>query len=365
MPRGFSTAGDVVTTTIDGVDLNQVWTEFQASIELQNQRRSAIAALFTFSTTQPADLVPQATARDDFEEASEFGEPKGLRLGPDTLQLGFMRKDYDAATRFTARYLRDATAAQVESVHNLALAADNRLVFRDVMNTIFSPSQRLNDEGIPVYGLWSGDGMVPPDYASNTFDGTHTHYLTSGAAVIDSGDVEALIDTVQHHGYGTGVGDRLILLCNPVEGRKVRKWRSNVANDNGQVADYDFIPSESAPAYLTPETIVGDVAPGDFQGLPLIGSYGPAWICEDGYIPAGYVVLAATGGQGSPLNPVGFREHPNAAYRGLRLIPGPNPSYPLSWSFYTRTFGTGVRNRGAAAVMRITTSPTYAAPVIA
>ena len=32
--------------------------------------------------------------------------------------------------------------------------------------------------------------MVPPDYLGQTFDGTHTHYLTTGSANIDSQDIE-------------------------------------------------------------------------------------------------------------------------------------------------------------------------------
>ena len=35
----------------------------------------------------------------------------------------------------------------------------------------------------------SNDGMVPPPYLGTTFDGTQTHYLTSGATVIDAADI--------------------------------------------------------------------------------------------------------------------------------------------------------------------------------
>ena len=45
--------------------------------------------------------------------------------------------------------------------------------------------------------------MVPPPYLGNTFDGTHTHYLTSGSTVIDSQDIEDMIRHVKEHGYGT------------------------------------------------------------------------------------------------------------------------------------------------------------------
>ena len=58
---------------------------------------------------------------------------------------------------------------------------------------------------------------------------------------------------------------------------------------------------------------------------------------------------------------MGFREHPNTAYRGLRQIPGVGP-YPLVKSYNQRSFGVGVRQRGAAVCIQVTTSSTYTKP---
>jgi hypothetical protein len=74
--------------------------------------------------------------------------------------------------------------------------------------------------------------------------------------------------------------------------------------------------------------------------------------------------VAATGGPNSDANSVGFRQHVNAAYQGLRHIPGKGP-YPLVDSFFVRGFGTGTRHRGAAVVAQITTNASYTAPTIA
>ena len=90
--------------------------------------------------------------------------------------------------------------------------------------------------------------------------------------------------------------------------------------------------------------------------------YGNVLIVQEDLIPAGYVVLAATGGPDNLQNPVGLREHANASLRGLRLVKGPVADYPLIDSFYNRGFGTGIRQRGGAAVMQITTSATYTPP---
>jgi hypothetical protein len=364
MAQGTSTCGDIIKVTIDNVDTSQLWSDFADSLEVLNSAHAAFAGLLTHNTTNAADLVPQASDRADFEEASEFGEPKGIRLAPDTMLLGFDFRDYDSATRYTWRFLRDATADQINGVHNLALSADGRLVYTKVLSALLNPVQRLNPEGVPIYGLWSGDGNVPPDYITNTFDGSHTHYTVSGAAVIDSGDVEALIEQVTEHGFGVNEGEGLLVLTNPAQARLIRSWRAGQVNANGQTALWDFIPAEGTPAFLSAEQIIGDRPPASYQGLKVAGSYGPALVIEHALMPAGYVAVVATGGPGSSLNPVGFREHKNPSYRGLRMIPGPSDKYPLTSSFYSRSFGCGIRNRGSAAVMQIKATGSYAVPVV-
>lgn len=101
----------------------------------------------------------------------------------------------------------------------------------------------------------------------------------------------------------------------------------------------------------------------DFNGLKVLGSYGDAWLIEPHYMPSGYIIVAATGVLDSDMNPVGFREHENTAYHGLRHIPDRGP-YPLTDSFYARRFGVGVRHRGAVVAMQVTTNGSYAAPTI-
>ena len=365
MAHGYFTSADIVPASLDGVDLNRMWAELADTLRLLNARRYALAALLTFATTDASDMVAQASGRDDFEIASEFGVPVGMRMRPDMLRLAYDFEDYDSATRFTARFLRDSTAQQIEAAHNMVLEADHRLVFRGVMRALLDPAARENEHGQPVYALWNGaDGLTPPPYLENTFTSTHSHYTVSGAALVDSGDLEALVDSVQEHGYGVDEGTQLLIFVNRTEGRHVRSFRAGQLNNNSVMANWDFVPSESAPSYLSSEQIVGSVPPAQFNRLPVIGGYGPALIVEDGLIPSGYVICAATGGPGSALNPIGFREHVQTAHQGLRHIPGPQPAYPLTGSTYTRAFGTGVRHRGAAAVMQVKASGSYQAPAL-
>ena len=71
---GISTAGDVlVNSSSDGVDLNKIWGDIQAALDLWNGERSTIASLISYTTTNVADAIPQGVSSDSFELASEFG----------------------------------------------------------------------------------------------------------------------------------------------------------------------------------------------------------------------------------------------------------------------------------------------------
>lgn len=363
--QGFNVEADVITTTTDGRDLNDMWNEFAQVLDVYNSRRQAMIDLLTFPVTNVIEDVMQAGS-DDFEEASEFGVPKGIRGTLSYFSMAYDFKWYDVATRFTWKYLAEASAAQVASVHAAALEADNRLVFKKVMQTLFSNVNRaatINKQNYTVYALYNGDGTVPPEYKGIVHDGTHTHYLSSGAALVDSGDLELQIEHLRHHGYSASNGTQLITLVNPAEAVEIRKFRANTTNNNAAVALYDFIPATNQPALIVPNAngLLGSQPGGTYQGMNVIGSYGNALIIEEDYIPAGYMVTIGTGGEGNLQNPIGIREHARAELRGLRQIAGDKANYPLINSYYSRGFGTGIRQRGGAVVTRISAAA-YAIP---
>jgi len=243
--------------------------------------------------------------------------------------------------------------------------ADNRLVSGTILRRLLDPAPRFNEWQHTCYPIWSGDGMVPPANLGKVFDGNHTHFLTSGSAHIDSADIEDMIRHVTEHGYGRlgSQGGRLIILAHPNQVEDMTFWRAGVEYATGKTPKFDYVPSAAQPAYFTTEHLVGAIPPSDFNGLQVLGSYGDAWLIESHYVPAGYVIVAATGGLDEDMNVVGFREHENLAYQGLRHIPGRGP-FPITESFYARGFGVGVRHRGAAVVMQVTESASYTAPTI-
>ena len=356
---GYGTEGDIVYTTNDGVDLNALWLEAQAALAVWNAGRSQLVNLLTYPVTNEIESVPQV-GEATFEEASEFGEPQGERLKLGYFQLGYDFRDYDRATRFTWKALRDMDARQVQAVNNAMLQADERLVFRKVMEAIFDNRNRETDirgNAYKVYPLYNADGTVPPAFRSTTFTSSHSHYLVSGNAKVDSGDLEDAYEHIAEHGYSIEAGTTIVHLCNHQEIKEIRKFKMGEENNNSVEANYDFIPARSQPAQFldSPLGLLGSLPPDSWNGMRVSGSYDDALIIENDFIPPGYILTFGTGGLGNLQNLVGFREHKNAVYRGLRVMPGNDQRYPLVESYYTRGFGTGIRQRAGAVVTQIGT----------
>jgi len=351
----------LVTETIDGYDLNELYGEFQETIRLQNAERTAIVSFISRPVTSPVEQVTQLSSAK-FERATEYGEPRGIRQKPKKFSLGFDHGFYDLAIRYTFQFLANSTAEQARALHAAALDADNRLIFTTVLEALFTNENRetdINGREYPVYSLYNGDGTVPPPYKSNRFDGTHNHYLTSGSTRVEPGDLDDLYEHLRHHGYGAENNVQQIVAVNSREGKEIRKFRIS----NG--ATYDFIPAQGQPVglILQPgEQVTGSRPGSTLRGLTVIGQYGFQLIVEDDLFPAGYVVNIGTGGRDNLVNPVGIREHANPSLQGLKLVKGPDNDYPLTDSFYQRGIGTGISQRGGSAVLQITTSAEYTAP---
>jgi hypothetical protein len=343
-----------VTHTVDNVDLNRIWDEVQAVVSKWNETRSALSSLLSFWHTHSSDAIPQSSALHRFEVATELGEPEALRPPSEYLKLGYDFIDRDAASRWSWKALRDMTSEQVRASLNYALESDNYTVNTTILQRILDPEQGENENMTPVFGLYSGtDGIKPPTYLGKRFPANHTHYGVSGNATLDSGDVELLIKNVVEHGFGLDPGAQIVLFVNPEQLDNIASWRAGEVSANGVTANHDWIPGLGAPAFYTPNPIVGQRAPAEYERLKVAGSYSVAWIIALDDVPQDYVICAATYGANSPNNCLGVREHINPTYRGFRVIPGQIPSYPIQDAFYTRAFGVGVRRRGQASVLQI------------
>lgn len=368
--QGFNEAADVVQQLIDGTDTRELWTAYQAAVTMRNAERQPLINFLSYFVSSPVEGVATADSDARFERASEYGTPRSYRPKGEFAWMGFDFNWYDLGMRFTWEFLADATAAQVDAVTNQALEADNILMFQLIMWTLFNNVNRdamITGKPYNVYTFWNGDdGEVPPPYRTNTFAASHSHYLTSGAATLsDTGvDLDDMYTALSEHGYKRSNGYNLVLMVNAQEGDIIRTIRSTL---NGGNAKWDFIPSLGTPAFLVPRDYVlpeGQNRPPATlnNGMEVIGTYGEWTIVQEDYIPPGYMVGFATGGPESVTNPVGLRQHANPALRGLRLIKGRDPDYPLQESYYGRGIGSGIRHRGAGVIMQITTNADYTIP---
>jgi len=363
--QGYNQTGDIITQTVDGRSLNELWTDYQAALAQYNADRDRLLASLTFNVTQVIEDVFQGGDVANFERASEFGVPVGIRAAvPTYFSLGYQFDWWDLAVRYTWMFLADADSRQVDILANMAMEADNRLMFNWIMSAIFNNVTRvanINNQNYNVFPIYNGDATVPPRYKNNVFGAAHQHFLASGAATVDSGDLTgsgSMYDHLQHHGYSWQEGSSIILLVNSAQMPVIRAFRAGLGSP---AAEYDFITAQGAPTWtLSDDDIINLIdrptasPPGSFGGLTVEGRYGPILVVVDDSIPTGYMVMFASGGTLNARNLVGVREHANTSLRGLRLVKGPDNDYPLIDSYYQRGFGTGIRQRGAAVVMKIT-----------
>lgn len=362
---GYLNEGDILTHTIDGVDLNELWGEFIDANTIYNEHKQGMVGILTYPVVSDIELVPQI-GDFNFEEASEYGIPRKANTNISYYQLSYSYKDWDLGVGYTWKFLRDAPASQVEAIHTKAIQADQALVFRKVMEALFDNRSRvtiINSMTYSVYPLANGDGWIPPSYKGVDFDGTHNHYLVSGNATIDPGDFENAVGHLTEHGYGWDTGTQIICFANKAEINEMRRWRFGVASQS-VTANFDWVPAMGQPALLVPnsEGLLGGQAPATWNGLRVSGSYMDVMVIEEPLLPAGHVLFLSTGGANMDENIVGIREHSSAEWQGLRLLPGNQQRYPLVDGYYIHGFGTGIRRRTGAVILQIKASGSYAPP---
>lgn len=366
---GYMDHGSILTHSIDGVNLNDLWAEFIDANTIYNEHKQGMVATLTYPVTSDIELVPMI-GDFNFEEASEFGIPRKANTNISYYQLAYAYKDWDLGVGYTWKFLRDSPAQQIQAIHTKAIQADQALMFRKVMEALFDNRSRktiINTLAYDVYPLANGDGWIPPSYKGTTFDGTHNHYLKTNSTLLSSDHFENAVNHLTHHGYGWDTGTQLIVFANRSEVNAIRKWRFGVGNgDSGTAATagYDFIPAIGQPALIVPNAdgLLGGQAPSTWNGMRVSGSYMDVLVIEEPLMPPGYLLFISTGGNNQDENIVGIREHASSEWRGLKIMPGNQNHYPLVDGYYVHGFGTGIRRRTGAVIVQVGSGTTYAAP---
>lgn len=319
--------------TSDFIDPNELWRDYQDSLEDYNATSHGLVDLLTFRTTDKTFSVLQGAY--EFEDYADYTLPDSQDLSYLELSVGI--KDFDLRYAFTWARILESTSAELDGRHAAALQADTRLLLKQVLRSALT-KEGLTLGGVTSPAFYNADGTVPPTVKNTTFTGSHNHYLSSGAGTLGPEDLDAMEDDLVHHGFITDI----ILLHNRAQTRTIQGFTN-------------YVPSSQNVHDIKYTNLVGD---------PYHGSYGRMAALEEDWIPAGYLFcFSAQGGTNSQQNPIAFRESVNPAARGLILQRGTNPEYPLADSFYYRKFGVGVRQRGNGVAMFISAGA-YASPTI-
>lgn len=343
-PAGMFQQGDLPkmvpgsrTTTLDGQDVNAIWNEMQISLAANRTLAEAKTALLTFPVSRESGKVG-VPRNPGFQEATELGRPTKVRV--ESVARAYPLVHYDLGYGYTQEYLDSSTGAEIRAVAAEVFAASAALDRNKVLEAIFTESNATH-EALTIKRLYNSDGEVPPKFKRWAHTSTHTHYLTSAGASLADADMETIEEEIVHHGFGTW-NESLVLMVNRAEMDDMRGLTN-------------WVPVASADR---PEIIAGPIVGGNAgsapAGLQIQGSINKLVVVEDNDIPAGYLLCFASGGRFANRNVIGLRFHENPSARGLRLIEGPNGRYPLIDAVYDKYIGAGVRQRGAAAVMKVT-----------
>jgi hypothetical protein len=337
------------STTIDGQDVNTIWEEANARLAAFNRVTDAATAFMSFpvATTTEKVGVPR---NPGFQQATEFGRPTKIRV--ETVTRAYPLTHFDLGYGYSREYLDYATSTQIMAVEAEVRNAWASLRRNKVLEAIFTAANG-SQEALSIKRLYNNDGEVPPKFKRWTHSGTHQHYLTSNAASLAAGDLNTMEEELIHHGFGE-FGEQLILMVHRDEMDDVRGFTN-------------FVPAETSTVPRIINTARIGAQPGfSGQGLVAQGHHNRLTVVENNDIPSGYLMCFATGGTFASRNIVGLRVHENPSARGLRLVEGPNGRYPLIDAVYDGYVGAGVRQRGAATVMQVTTgsytTPTFESP---
>ena len=108
------------------------------------------------------------------------------------------------------------------------------------------------------------------------------------------------------------------------------------------MARHDFIHAKTARPTRRRIPLWDSRSRGEFHGVPVLGSYGPGRLVETPFSWVATCWWPRPAGPNSPSNLVGFREHPNTAYQGLRVIPGHWQDYPLIDAYHQRRLALAI-----------------------
>lgn len=277
----------------------------------------------------------------------EFGRLDAQKVNVGS-NVGFPLERVGVALQWTRDFFENAMGSELAEQFVAGTDADVRGLDLAIRNALFTPTNltvtdRLVDNvTLPVKALLNADGApVPIGPNGETFvAATHTHYL--GTSSLVAADVSALIKTVTEH-FGAGT---CVLAINQAQEAAIRAMTANFT------------------AYMDSRLIIADTltyAAGVLDQINFnnrdIGIFDAATVTVRPWVQSGYIAAYMVSGK----KPLVLREKRTGSF-GLTLA-FDNEMFPLRARGMVNTYGIGVWNRHAAAVLD-TAHSTYTAPTL-
>jgi hypothetical protein len=335
--------------TVDGQDINTIWTNMQNQLAAFNISNDAVVALFSFDTIKPNEKVG-IPINPGFQKATELGRPSKVRLK--FVARGFPLDHFDLGDGYTQEFIDIATGAELVAVQATILNSWTELQKEITLDAVMGSTNYTDKDNIAVKRLYNNDGEIPPTIKRWTHDGTHQHYLFGGGGGFVQADLDTMSEHLVHHGFREFGESTFILLAHRDEIQVIRGFANFITSEE----------SEQPENIATSGVIKGLQRRGGTDGLRVEGFINDWTVVQYNDMVQGYLVGMISGGPFDVRNVVGQRLHENPSVRGLRLIEGRRFNYPIYDSVYDGYAGAGVGQRGAAVVMQDAasyTDPTF------
>ena len=317
--------------TKDGIDYNEVWNELLPVIDRYNEvdRTDIETILANRNDESLKKYVLQST--NGFTKLGEIEHPNRQKV-----EYGKMIKvasKYGSAYGYDLDYLKDAKAQDIKDTQASILEQDRTMVKTILLETCLKNSTN---------GWYNGnfdslEGITkPPDYGQNTFSASHDHYIVAGSTTV----TYAVCTTIRHHIVEHGAPSTFVGFIN--------------STDEGAIVNA-MVPTNSTVYVSNP--ITDKVATEGF-----IGKYGGInWIGTE-LMPAGYVLVVGTNPSVDNMKPATIIHPTNTSFRGLKLVDGNFPKYPLINSYFLHWAAAKVIHRGNGVACKLAASGPWADP---
>jgi hypothetical protein len=341
---GFINLKDVWTERLININVADVNTAIQASVDEHNRQMDALLGLFARRTTDH-QLRYKLPGAHRLQPLDENGRARPVK------PAGYYDVAWplvDAGTAWGANYksLAKMTVDDANRVTAEMLKADKIWVRDQMLAALFaSASYTYND---PAYGALTVQPLANGDAVTYSRSGatvlsTDTHQLATASAVADVTDpVAGIVAELNEHPENDG--DVIILVP------------SNLKSNFTALASFSAFVDPNLRDGANTRTVAGS-GPGVAVPGEVLGYHDEkAWIVEWKGLPDNYVI--ATTANAEPA--LAMREEPEAELQGFKKV-GERNDHPFYENQWARFAGFGAWNRVGALVYRFGNG-TYAVP---